>query len=575
MKLKLLILLTLVGCAYFNTYYNAEQYFEKGENIRMENAGTKLPAAAIDAYSKVIEKTNKVLEEYPDSKYREPAILLMGKAYYHKKDYVNAELRFKLLQADPNSKYLEDAAYWLALCKWKFGKTQAALDDLSRILSETRDKRAKTTIHLSLANIYLELNNNKLAFSHLEEAARLSRTDAERGQIYVRLANLAYEKKEWKRALKSYRNVIKYSLSKKHVENANLMIVRLYRMLGDLDKAGNRIKIMLLDDSFKSIWSELELELAKLYQEQGRTEEALTRLASITESYPRTPAAAEAYYLLGEHQLMVAWDLENARKYYQNVKRESRKSEFGSAADLKVKEISAYLDTWKKIRDQLKKSEIPETDSTLADTTATIPEQVPEFVDLSPLYMTLGELEAFHFQQPDSAIIHFGIVAANYPEAAEHTRALFTLAYLLEQKGDTTAARENEDLILALYPKSDYAVFIRKKRGMEETVSSSASLLNEAEALREQDIDMALYSYLNILSTDSSSESSLLAGFFIADYYDKVQPDPEKAIHYYQWVSDHFAGTDQAAVSQERMTFIRRILEAAATPDSTKEDSLD
>lgn len=565
------LLIFLAGCAYFNTYYNAEQYFEQGEKIRMENAGGKLPAAAIDAYSKVIEKTNKVLEKYPDSKFHDPAILLMGKAYFYKKDYANAELRFKQLQSASGSEYAEESQYWLALCKWKFGKTQAALDDLTEILEQTRNKHTKTTIHLSLANIYLELNNNKLAFAHLEDAARLSTNDAERGQIYVRLATLAYDKKKWERALKSYRNVIKYSLSKKHVENANLMIVRLYRMLGELDKAGNRIKIMLLDDSFKSIWAALELELAKLYQEQNRNEEALTRLASITETYPKTPAAAEAYYLLGEHQLLQVWDLENARKYYQNVKRESRKSEFGPAADLKVKEITAYLDTWENIRTELNRAAEPDT--TASDSVEQV-EEPPEAIDLSQEYMTLGELEAFHFQQPDSAIIHFGVVAREYPEATEHPRALFTLAYLLDEKGDTSAAESYENQILEQYPKSDYAVFIRKKRGLVETVSSSSTLLTEAETLREKDVSMALDSYLNILATDSSSESSLLAGFYIADYYDEIQPDPEKAINYYEWVNRHFPDTDQAAVSRERIAFINRILEAAK-PDTTQDQSLD
>ena len=40
---------------YFNTFYNAEQYFNKAEKIRLQNRGDKLPKTAFDQYSKVIE----------------------------------------------------------------------------------------------------------------------------------------------------------------------------------------------------------------------------------------------------------------------------------------------------------------------------------------------------------------------------------------------------------------------------------------------------------------------------------------------------------------------------------------
>ena len=42
---------------YFNTFYNAEQYFNKAEKIRLQNRGDKLPKTAFDQYDKVIEKS--------------------------------------------------------------------------------------------------------------------------------------------------------------------------------------------------------------------------------------------------------------------------------------------------------------------------------------------------------------------------------------------------------------------------------------------------------------------------------------------------------------------------------------
>ena len=64
----------LLSCAYFNTFYNAEQYFKRAEKIRLEKAGETVPVSAIDSYSKVIEKSRMVLEEYPDTRYRKNAL---------------------------------------------------------------------------------------------------------------------------------------------------------------------------------------------------------------------------------------------------------------------------------------------------------------------------------------------------------------------------------------------------------------------------------------------------------------------------------------------------------------------
>ena len=63
--LLFIISLFFSSCAsmkgYFNTFYNAEQYFIKAEKIRMEAQGDKIPNSALDNYQKVIEKSQIVL----------------------------------------------------------------------------------------------------------------------------------------------------------------------------------------------------------------------------------------------------------------------------------------------------------------------------------------------------------------------------------------------------------------------------------------------------------------------------------------------------------------------------------
>ena len=75
---SLCLLVFLQACAYFNTFYNAQEHYQIAEKIRMENFGNKLPSKAIQEYQSAIEKSEKVLTEYGDSTYEPDALLLKG-----------------------------------------------------------------------------------------------------------------------------------------------------------------------------------------------------------------------------------------------------------------------------------------------------------------------------------------------------------------------------------------------------------------------------------------------------------------------------------------------------------------
>ena len=75
------------SCAYFNTFYNANQYYEAANKIRLEKDGQAVPITAMDKYGKAINKCKKVLKDFPQSKFRSDAILLMAKAQYYRSDY--------------------------------------------------------------------------------------------------------------------------------------------------------------------------------------------------------------------------------------------------------------------------------------------------------------------------------------------------------------------------------------------------------------------------------------------------------------------------------------------------------
>jgi len=85
--ISLIIFSFVFSCAYFNTLYNAQQYFDEAETHRLEKEGRNIPLSAIDKYGKTIQKCQKSLNEYPNSRWKIDAYLLMSKARYYRKDY--------------------------------------------------------------------------------------------------------------------------------------------------------------------------------------------------------------------------------------------------------------------------------------------------------------------------------------------------------------------------------------------------------------------------------------------------------------------------------------------------------
>ena len=159
--------LLLSSCAYFNTFYNAEKYFKEADLIRLEKSDKAIPLRAMDNYGKTIQKCKVVLSDYPESKYVNDAILLMAKAQFYRSEYDNAISNLRIIFDKGSLRQISEAKYWSAVCKWKKGKTQTAIEELQRIIKNSKDNEIIAQSHLSLADIFSEMNQNNDFLFHL------------------------------------------------------------------------------------------------------------------------------------------------------------------------------------------------------------------------------------------------------------------------------------------------------------------------------------------------------------------------------------------------------------------------
>lgn len=88
MKKFLFIIFLLQGCAYYNTLYNAKKYYNDG--IQRKKTGSP----SLDLFRRSAEKCEKVLNWFPNSKWADDALYLLGLNYFEMGEYAKAKIKF-------------------------------------------------------------------------------------------------------------------------------------------------------------------------------------------------------------------------------------------------------------------------------------------------------------------------------------------------------------------------------------------------------------------------------------------------------------------------------------------------
>ena len=539
--------------AYFNTFYNAEEFFEKAEKIRLQNRGEKIPQTAINDYEKVIEKSRLVLDEYPEFKLRKKAFILIVQSHFYRGELRETVGALGEMKDEFGDKVYIEVEFWTSLVKWKQNKPQPAINGLNELINYGLNVDMEAKAYLTIAEIFLEQKMHTEAMDNLEKSAERIQDQNEKGQIYYRIAELSFDAKSYDRALSAYQEVIKNSQSKKQIQEGNLTTVQIYRLKGNLDLAASSIKNMLLDENYKSIYADLELELAKLYDQQNMISESRNRLESIVQDYPKTTVSAEAYYMLGNYSIEQDWDMEDALKQYSSVVKENKQSLYARPAQVRIKEINTYqqskldLESWS--------LRIAESD-TIADFHFTEDEQN----ELAKNLYSLTELEAFHFDRSDTGLVYLDLLIQYAYQSKIFPKALYAKSVILEDKGELSLSKLLKQRIVNEFPKTDFALaIINTDKSYKIMTSTSDEKLLTAERKWNDNPALAMDGYREIVIEDTVSESSVKAAYFLAYQYDHYFVQPDSALKYYEWILKHHSDSYQAEPSGKRAAFLNSV----------------
>ena len=526
----LCLLLFLKGCAYFNTFYNAEEHFETAERIRIENLGNQIPSRAIQEYAKAIEKSDKVLLEFSDSRYVTQAKLLKGKSHFFRREYDSAVAIFNQLKEEDESYYQQRAKYWLALCKWRDLRPQPAINDLNELILEIDDKNFLSMIYLSLGEIYLGIDDTVNAYENFNSGAMISSNRNLREQVYYQIAEISFNQNDYDKALESYKRVLSNTISIARIQDSNLKIVQIYRLTGDLERSASKIQELIINEDFDSIKSDLDLELTKIELSRGKIDFAIENLDRIGQDYPNTKTAIEAYYLLSDIYLSSSYiDYEKAKFFMNEAMKQNSNSSFKILIGRKREDVEKLI----------------KLDASLAE------------IELSEkaenLFMS-GQILAFNLANYKEAKEYFKNIVNNYSKSDYLQQSIFAL-YVINEKllNDESIAYKNR--ILKEFPNSDFAKYIINNDNLDIDHSPS-DLLREAEDIRKTSLTDSIALYKKVLSSDEPTQSSKIAAYFLGMYYDYEAVTIDSAKYYYEFVARQHPTSLQAEKALKRLEVI-------------------
>jgi tetratricopeptide (TPR) repeat protein len=181
--------------------------------------------------------------------------------------------------------------------------------------------------------------------------------------------------------------------------------------------------------------------------------------------------------------------------------------------------------------------------------------------DFATVIYGLAELESFHFSRIDSGIVYLNQLIELTPNSPLYPKALYAKAIILNEQGDYNESKAIKTQIVTNYSQTDFALaLINTDSTYSKGESSSDLKLIQAEKKWSKDPIIAMDNYREIVNSDTVSETSAKAAYFLAYQYDRLWVKPDSALKYYGWILKYHSSSDQALPSSKRITFLNQVL---------------
>jgi tetratricopeptide (TPR) repeat protein len=343
--------------AYFNTYYNAGKLFDEAvqevantpQPARDTNyfAPAVVPPATAAKFDKVIEKSSKLIQFYPESGLIRGAILMIGKAYTYQGEYDPAFRKFQeLIDNFPDGDERFEAKMWLARARYNAKNQDEALALVKALFPEARQEGKDDIMQEALmleAQIYADRQEYDQAAATYALAVEISSGGMRRAWAQYQLG-LAYEKlKSYAKAADAYLRVTDLSPGFALEYRARLKHGMMLSAVGLHTDAIASLEELISEQLRPEEYALADLEIANAYYALGDTAEAFGLYTFIDTTYRRTDASAKSLYRRGLIHEQKFQNFTKAQEYFTRARTEFPASEVTPLAAKKADNFTSYF----------------------------------------------------------------------------------------------------------------------------------------------------------------------------------------------------------------------------------------
>ncbi len=573
--LLLFVAIWLVGCPYYNTFYNAKKAFSEAEEIRKQmqlQQGDLLPQQAVRLYEQAIENSALILRDHPHSDLVDDALVLIGDAFLAQSQFPQAARKYEeVLTNYPESD-------WVPYCMFSLGNSSLSAGDTTRAEVALQDflqayprNKWSPASHMLLSSIPFRQKNYEQAIERYTDFLTSYPKHNKRGEAQYYIAEAYLELDRHTEALNLFEKVSKIADTNELEFQANYMIGECLRRDQEYGPALQKFNALLDKGAYLIYRPKIMLALAACQDALNQFDESIAQYEDVMERYESvgtySAEVSQAMFELGyiyERQ----GELSRAEELYLAARRRSPnafwvRDEAGRKSQ-DIKELQKYREDLTKTLSAL----FPPDSLQIEGATDSL--QTEGTVDLERLSnvtearFQLAEHYLFRFNLVDSALVHYRLIEEETQDQNLAAKAAYARAWIIEHVvEDYVASAAEYHTILAKYGHTSYgseaasALSLPDPNGPsdDDIFKRAEALLFEAEAP-----DSALHLYSTVFEQYPESEYASQALFAMGWITETHQENPDSALQIYRQIDALYPRSDQAAAVSSKIRFIEELL---------------
>ena len=538
-RLVLITFFTL-SCAYFNTFYNAQDAFKNAKTIidNKKYTETDIPIEAKKFLDEAIINSKVVLQNYPDSRWVEEAYYILAVSSLLKEDYKGSKEYFSILMDTfPESNYYTESILWLSFCEYSLDRVDSYNNYISKLIDKNKKlNRYQNYIYNQiLAKVSIDKKNTEDVYKYLNLCLKYSSSDSQKINIYNQFINYSENINDYNTLVDNLEKLYDILEDDRDKKNVKLTALEFHKINKNYSYLITEIERLLNLSSFNDKRLFLNLELGKIYYQMNDYSSAKQIFYNITSDNSKKKETAEAFYLLAKINIEESFDFNTTKDLLEKSKNEKSSSKAGKLAKKTLTKIEDLEDL---IYEYNLSTNI---DSSVNN----------EVLRADSILFYMAESFYFDFSKIDSSIFRYKELIKKYPNSIPYAAMSLYALNGIDPSNNFIDSSQSSWLDMAKQKFPDYSIenissqeYIDKLLPMLDLVNSNN--LTDAYTILDEilnnDIELSFYkglfneiyfydtdemliNYINYANTDSDKRNIDTVKEKLSSYYYIINED--------------------------------------------------